>query len=89
VERLWNVFGDNLTAKRRSVENKNLCKLVYVTMNAHFVPNSLLPEIDNEVASFVNHMELEAGDDIMSFAAHVDSEAEVSMESCRQLAGAH
>jgi hypothetical protein len=83
------VFGDNLTAKRRSVENKNMCKLVHVTMNAHFVPNSLLPEIDDEVASFVKHMELEAGDDIMSFAAHVDSEAEVSMESCRQLAGAH
>jgi hypothetical protein len=42
-------------------------------------------------ASFVNHMELEAGDDIMSFAGHVDSEAEVSMELCRhvQLAGAN
>jgi hypothetical protein len=41
VERLWDVFGDNLTTKRRSVESKNLCKLVYVKMNAHLVPNSL------------------------------------------------
>jgi hypothetical protein len=83
------VFGDILIAKRRFVENKNLCKLVYVEMNAHLVPNSLLPEIDNEVASFVSHIELEACGDIMSFAEHVDSEAEVSMELCRQLAGAN
>jgi hypothetical protein len=34
-------------------------------------------------------MELEAGDNIMSFAEHVDSETEVSMELCRQLAGAN
>jgi hypothetical protein len=37
----------------------------------------------------VNHLELETGDDIMSFAEHVDSEAEVSMELCRQIAGAN
>jgi hypothetical protein len=34
-------------------------------------------------------MEFEAGDNIMSFAEHVDSAAKVSMELCRQLAGAN
>jgi hypothetical protein len=53
------------------------------------VPNSLLPEIDNEVASSVNHMDLEAGGDIMSVAEHVDSAAEVEMDLRRQLAGVH
>jgi hypothetical protein len=86
MERLWNVFGDNLTAKRRSGENKNLCKLVYMKMNAHLVPNSLLPAVDSEVAMFVNHIESETGGDIMSLAKHVDDAAEMEIELCRQLA---
>jgi hypothetical protein len=53
------------------------------------VPNTLLPEIDREEASFVGHMELEAGDDIMSFAEHADRAAEVEMELRRQVAGAN
>jgi hypothetical protein len=33
VERLWNSFGDNLTAKRRSILNETLQMLVYTKMN--------------------------------------------------------
>jgi hypothetical protein len=33
VERLWNAFGDNLTAKRRSMKNSTLSELVYAKMN--------------------------------------------------------
>ena len=36
VERLWNSFGDNLTAKRRSLLNETLQMLVYTKLN-HFV----------------------------------------------------
>jgi hypothetical protein len=58
-------------------------------MNAHLVPNTLLPEIDREEAGFVRLMDLEAGDDIMSFAEYVDSAAEVEVEFCGQAAGAN
>jgi hypothetical protein len=33
VERLWNSFGDNLTAKRRSFKNQTLATVVYAKMN--------------------------------------------------------
>jgi hypothetical protein len=33
VERLWNSFGDNLTAKMRSILNETLQMLVYTKMN--------------------------------------------------------
>jgi hypothetical protein len=33
VERLWNAFGDNLTAKRRSMKNETLATVVYAKMN--------------------------------------------------------
>jgi hypothetical protein len=33
VERLWNSFGDNLTAKRRSLLNETLQMFVYTKMN--------------------------------------------------------
>lgn len=32
VERLWNVFGDNLTAKRRCLKNSSLGQLMYARM---------------------------------------------------------
>jgi hypothetical protein len=48
-------------------------------MNAHLGSTTFLPEIDREEADFVRHMDLEAGDDTMSFAEHVDSAAEVEM----------
>lgn len=32
VERLWNVFGDNLPAKRRSMKDTNLGELGYTRM---------------------------------------------------------
>jgi hypothetical protein len=35
VERLWNSFGDNLTAKRRSMLSDTLQLLVYAKMNHH------------------------------------------------------
>ena len=37
VERLWNAFGDNLTAKRRSMKNSTLATLVYAKMNMHLL----------------------------------------------------
>ena len=80
-------FGDNLTGKRRSVENKSLCKLVYVKMNAHLVPNSYLPQVESKVASFVEHAEFEYDGDIISFAEHVDAERDMEMETARLLAG--
>jgi hypothetical protein len=33
VERLWNGFGDHLTAKRRSFQNNTLASVVYAKMN--------------------------------------------------------
>jgi hypothetical protein len=33
VERLWNAFGDNLTAKRRSMKNETLATVVHAKMN--------------------------------------------------------
>jgi hypothetical protein len=35
VERLWNGFGDNLTAKRRSFKNNTLATVVYAKMDHH------------------------------------------------------
>jgi hypothetical protein len=32
-EPLWNAFGDNLTAKRRSMETEKLATIVYAKMN--------------------------------------------------------
>ena len=37
VERLWHVFGDNLTAKRRSMKDSTLAELVYERMNCHLL----------------------------------------------------
>jgi hypothetical protein len=37
VERLWNAFGDNLTAKRRSFKNTTLAEVVYVKMNVKLI----------------------------------------------------
>jgi hypothetical protein len=48
VELLWNVFGDNLTAKRRSMGNGRLAELVYCHMNMRLVPSKYLSEIDGE-----------------------------------------
>lgn len=79
--------GKTLTAKRRSVENKNLCKLVYVKMNAQLVPNSLLPDIDSNIDSSVIHGGAETAGDMISFAQHVDTADEIELELCRQLAG--
>jgi hypothetical protein len=60
VERLWNGFGKNLTAKRRSFKNSTLATVVYAKMNhqilgthgnvitgAHF--DSLLDFVDEVV----------------------------------------
>jgi hypothetical protein len=41
VERLWNAFGDNLTAKRRSLKNSTLAEVVYVKMNISLIPNGV------------------------------------------------
>jgi hypothetical protein len=46
VERLWNAFGDNLTAKRRSMGSGRLAELVYCRMNMDLVPNDFLPVSD-------------------------------------------
>ena len=43
VERLWNVFGDNLTSKRRCISKGMLANLVYARMNMHMLPNDWLP----------------------------------------------
>jgi hypothetical protein len=47
VERLWNAFGDNLTAKRRSMGNGRLAELVYCRMNMLLVPNEYLSDAAN------------------------------------------
>lgn len=85
VERLWSAFGDTLTAKRRSVGNANLCKLVYVKMNAHLVHNSLLPELSPTVSSFVEHDETLM--DMVEFAEQADAEQEIEFELASLLAG--
>jgi hypothetical protein len=87
VERLWNAFGDNLTKKRRSVLNENLCQVVYVKMNAHLVPNSMLNDLSPKLVDFVQHQHTGVLDDIVSFAEEADVEKDVELALARQLAG--
>jgi hypothetical protein len=53
----------------------------------YLVHSSLLPDIDSEVASFVDHDGSESWDDMVSFAEHADSVEEIEMDTCRALAG--
>jgi hypothetical protein len=57
VERLWSAYGDNITAKKRSVENDSSCELVYVKMNVHTVHCSLLPHVGNKSSEHVQHQQ--------------------------------
>jgi hypothetical protein len=42
VERLWNGFGDNLTANRRSFKDNTLATVVFAKMNYHiFAPMAM------------------------------------------------
>jgi hypothetical protein len=45
VERLWNVFGENLTVKRRSIGKGMLAELVYARMNMHLLPHDQLRDV--------------------------------------------
>jgi hypothetical protein len=76
-------------AKRRSVENDSLCKLVYVKMNMHMhmLPCSLLPIVGNKSSDHVQHEKPESWDDMLSFRAHFDTAHEIEMEFAQQLAG--
>lgn len=87
VERLWNAFGDNLTKKRRSVENETLCKMVFVKMNAHMVPHDMLPQCSEEMSTYVMHEELETLGDVMSFAEEHDTAQEIECALATALAG--
>jgi hypothetical protein len=55
VERLWNAFGDNLTAKRRSLKNSTLAQLVYAKMNICLLDSSIHEQ--NVPAEFGNVLE--------------------------------
>ena len=44
VERIWNGFGDTITAKRRSMKDSMLSTLVYARTNAGLLANDFLPE---------------------------------------------
>lgn len=63
VERLWNAFGDNLTAKRRSLKNETLATVVYAKMNMFLLDSSqnqqaqeLLDSSFEDVLEFVDSM---------------------------------
>jgi hypothetical protein len=63
VEQLWNAFGDNLTAKRRSLKNETLATVVYAKMNMFLLDSSQnqqaqeLPDSSfEEVLEFVDSM---------------------------------
>jgi hypothetical protein len=75
------------SAKRRSFENDSLCKLVYVKMNMHMLPCSLLPIVGNKSSDHVQHEEPESCDDMLSFGEHFDTAHEIEMELAQQLAG--
>jgi hypothetical protein len=51
VEGLWNVFGVNLTAKRRSMKKGMLAELVYARMNMHLLPHDQLPDDATDLSS--------------------------------------
>jgi hypothetical protein len=51
VERLWNVFGDNLTAKQHSMGKVMLAELVYARMNMYLLQHDHLHDDDADLSS--------------------------------------
>jgi hypothetical protein len=97
VERLWNVFGDVLSKKRRATNKGRVAKLVHARMNMNLIPNDKLPEqsdvnldeLFNSAFEAVADMDEEeevalAAAKHASLAEHMDSESgfeDVSSES--------
>ena len=71
VERLWNVFGDNLTSKRRCMSRGMLANLVYARMNMHMLPNDWLPFDTQDVGSLFKSL--------FDSAEELDDQAEVDV----------
>jgi hypothetical protein len=67
--------------------NDSLCKLVYVKMNMHLLPCSLLPIVGNTSSDHVQHEKPESWEDMLSFGEHFDTAHEIEMELAQQLAG--
>jgi hypothetical protein len=45
VERVWNVFGDVCTKKRRSMGKGRVAQLVHARMSMHLLPHDKMPEM--------------------------------------------
>jgi hypothetical protein len=64
-----------------------LCKLVYVKMNVHTLPCSLLPIVGNKISDHVQHEKPESWEDMLPFGEHFDTAHEKEMKLAQQLAG--
>jgi hypothetical protein len=64
-----------------------VCKLVYVKMNMHMLPCSLLPIVGNTSSDHVQHEKPESWEDMLSFGGHFDTAHEKEMELAQQLNG--
>jgi hypothetical protein len=73
VERLWNAFGDNLTAKRRSMSSGRLAELVFCRMNMKLVPNDLLQESEAISGHEMNSAQLAS---VFEAVADIDEQEE-------------
>jgi hypothetical protein len=72
VERLWNVFGDVCTKKRRSMGKGRVAQLVHARMNMHLLPHDKLPELGFMVDSNA------AFNSVFEAVAQIDDEEEVA-----------
>jgi hypothetical protein len=69
VERVWNVFGDNLSVKRRCMGKGMLVDLVYARMNMHLLPHDSLGELQQKDEQFLKMFETAAEIDEQEEAA--------------------